>query len=134
MLNFAIWNFEKISQLFKKSYLYWKTSVRFKCDLTCIHANDLRFGSVGRTKCLKFGVEITIISKLNYRINLNVSHLGMTWSSTFLSCMFYFSAIKGVDVVIWYLSITSQNNSRAVVENLRILVCWSSLTITNLIW
>ena len=42
--------------------------------------------------------------------------------------------IKGVGVAFWYLSITHQNNSRAVVKNLRILVCRYiiRLTITHL--
>ena len=42
--------------------------------------------------------------------------------------------LKGVGVVIWYLSIPPQNNFRAVVKNLRIVVCRSilRLTITHL--
>jgi hypothetical protein len=42
--------------------------------------------------------------------------------------------LKGVGVAFWYLSITPQNNSRAVVKNLGILVCRSilRLTITDL--
>ncbi len=38
--------------------------------------------------------------------------------------------LKGVGVVIWYLSIPPHNNSRAVVKNLRILVYRSSLRLT----
>ena len=38
--------------------------------------------------------------------------------------------IKGVGVVIWYLSIPPHNNSRVVVRNLRILVYRSSLRLT----
>ncbi len=38
--------------------------------------------------------------------------------------------LKGVGVAFWYLSITPQNSSRAVVKNLRILVCRSSLRLT----
>jgi hypothetical protein len=38
--------------------------------------------------------------------------------------------IKGVGVAFWYLSITPQNNSKAVVKNLRILVCRSILRLT----
>ena len=42
--------------------------------------------------------------------------------------------VKGEGVAFWYFSITPQKNSRAVVKNLRILVCryTPSLTITHL--
>ena len=39
-------------------------------------------------------------------------------------------ALKGVGVVIWYLSIPPHNNFRVVVRNLRILVYRSSLRLT----
>jgi hypothetical protein len=37
---------------------------------------------------------------------------------------------KGLSVGFWYLRITPQNNYTAVVKNLRILVCRSSLRLT----
>ena len=40
------------------------------------------------------------------------------------------NCLKGVGVAFWYLSITPQIKSRAVVKNLRILVCRSSLCLT----
>jgi hypothetical protein len=43
----------------------------------------------------------------------------------------WFLDIKGVGVAFWYLSITPQNKSRAVVKNLRILVCRSILHLTS---
>jgi hypothetical protein len=44
--------------------------------------------------------------------------------------LYQINKLKGVGVVIWYLSITPQNKSRAAVKILRILVCRSSLRLT----